>query len=68
MKLNCQYSEYWQLIFWDIDTDILFYILRYWIFDFHELLALIKKIYIYLKSFSLHVMHLEYMKVCNFFK
>ncbi len=35
--------EYWQLIFWDIDTDILFYILRYWIFDFHDLLALIKK-------------------------
>ncbi len=42
-------------------------ILRYWIFDFHELKALIIKIKtkILLKCF-LHVMNIEYMKVSLF--
>ncbi len=40
-------------------------ILRYWIFDFHNLYALIIKIKTkkLLKCFTLHVMNLEYMKV-----
>ncbi len=52
MKLKCKYSN----------------ILRYWIFDFHELQALITKIKTKqpLKYFTLHVMNLEYMNVSLF--
>ncbi len=40
-------------------------ILRYWMFDFHELSALIIKIKIkqLLKCFTLHVINIEYMQV-----
>ncbi len=52
LKLKCKYSD----------------ILRYWIFYFHELQALIIKIETkkLLKYFTLHVMNLKHMKVSLF--